>query len=97
MLGSCASVICALARLSPCTPGERSRWTKVETCTENVEPDTSILFGTLLRHGRKENINLKDIYLRGSDTCHWQDRDLRQLYVKVDGQCYKNVHPVSDL
>lgn len=83
--------------MSPCTPGERSRWTKVETCTENVEPDTSILLGTLLRHGRKENINLKDIYLRGSDTCHWQDRDLRQLYVKVDGQCYKNVHPVSDL
>jgi len=83
--------------MSPCTLGERSRWTKVETCTENVETDTSILLGSLLRHGRKENINLKDIYLRGSDNCHWRDRYLRQLYVKVDGQCYKNVHVVSEV
>jgi len=80
---------------SPCTPGERSRWIKIDSCTENVNAGTVTLLSTLLQHGRKENPNVKDIYLQDSGNCHWQDREKRQLYIKVDGQCYKNVHPVS--
>ena len=82
---------------SPCTPGERSRWTKIDSCTENVNVDTVTLLSTLLRHGRKENPNVKDIYLQDSGNCHWQDRNKKQLYINVGGQCYKNVHPVSIL
>lgn len=82
---------------TPCTPGEWSRWITVNSCTENVNKNTSTLIGTLLRHvGRNENPNVKDIYLQDdSETCHWEDRSKRELYVKVEGQCYKTVHPVS--
>jgi len=79
----------------PCTPGEWSSWIKVNSCAENVEENTSSLIGSLLRHGRNENPNVKEIYLQDSETCHWKDRNKRELYVKVNGQCYKNVHPVS--
>lgn len=79
---------------TPCTIGKISRWQLVDTCTENVKPETSELLGTLLKVPGHGNPNFKDITLLPEEgACHWKDVDKKQLYVKVDSQCYMNIHP----
>lgn len=81
---------------SPCTSGGQSRWQHVDSCIENVKPETSALLGALLKNSGRDNPNVQDILLLPDEgNCHWKDVDKRQMYVKVDGQCYMNIHPDS--
>ena len=78
---------------TPCTSGERSRWRKTDDCVENVETSTSALFGSFLL--KDDNPSFRDVIVpvENERQCHENDLNKRYITVKVEGQCWKNIHP----
>ncbi len=78
---------------NPCTAGQASRWKAVDSCEENVMPLTSNLFGSLIINSKDANAKFRDIILEDDGLCHENDVDKRALYVKIEDQCWANIHP----
>ena len=80
---------------SPCTPGETSRWVPSDcaSASSNVQFETRKIFVDLLRNSDDENEFLRDIAFPATGvSCSSSDVRKFNFEVKVDNQCWLNVH-----
>jgi hypothetical protein len=85
----------------PCTAGERSRWVKVDTCTDYVTVDqaTKDVFIYLISQQNSADPNpyIRDVLMPSTNIngldCHFEDLSTFDFKVQVGGDCWENTHP----
>ncbi len=77
----------------PCQQNAKSRWMRIDKvpCPKYLKEETQESFQWLLEKTTDPNPFMKDIIFNG--ICHEQDVPRRKFHVKVDGECWMNVHP----
>ena len=79
---------------SPCTPGGTSRWVrKWSDCEVNIDPSTEQIFSKLLHKFDQNNEVVKDIRFPYNKSCLTREEKLKNIYVQVNGNCWKSAHP----
>lgn len=79
----------------PCTPGETSRWVPVsgDCIPTQVQGLTNAAFASLIAAADDENPYLRDVAFPSTGvSCHGSDMRKFDFQVKVNDQCWRNVH-----
>ncbi len=77
----------------PCQQNAKSRWMRVDTvpCPNNLEPETKDSFQRLIEKSTDPNPFFRDILFNG--ICHENDIHGRAFHVRVNEECWMNIHP----
>lgn len=78
---------------SPCTYGTVSRWKQIDSCTQNIQPQTASIFRPLIRTSKALNSKIIDVTYEEEDGCDSLDLNTVEMKMRVDGNCYATVHP----
>jgi uncharacterized protein (DUF1501 family)/uncharacterized protein (DUF1800 family) len=78
---------------SPCTYGTVSRWKPVDSCNQNIQPQTANIFRPLIRTSLTFNSKVIDVIYEDDVVCDARDLNKIEMNVRVDGKCYTTVHP----
>ena len=82
---------------SPCQEATTSRWVPMsestKKCPASVGLNTAQAFTDLILSSTDRNLIMKDIYFPGDVACDVADQVKKQLYVFINGRCWKNIHP----
>jgi len=81
----------------PCEKAATSRWVPMSegtACPAPVGPNTTLAFTDLILSSTDRNLIMKDIYFPGGAVaCDVADQVKKQLYLFINGRCWKNIHP----
>jgi hypothetical protein len=85
----------------PCEGGKRSRWVKVDTCTDDVEVEQSTkdIFIYLISQlsSADPNMYIRDVLMPNTNInglgCDSGDLSTFDFKVLVNGECWENTHP----